>query len=88
MRRPHPEHIRLTFRPELFEDETGVMDYQRITDLLDAARDFDLRNQAKRRRQITLTPELFTHVEVEAKKRNVHPETLVNLWICEKLHEI
>jgi hypothetical protein len=47
--------------------------------------EFDLR--VKRRRRITLTPEIYERIEAQAHERGVLPETLVNLWLAERLSD-
>lgn len=46
--------------------------------------EFDVR--AKRRHRIIVEPEIYEQLEAEARIRGVVPETLVNLWLAEKLH--
>ncbi len=43
--------------------------------------------RARRRHRVTLEPDLYSRVEAEAHERGVLPETLVNLWISERLQE-
>ena len=43
--------------------------------------------RVKRRHRVTLDPDIYTLVEAEARIRSVLPETLINLWISERLHE-
>ena len=45
--------------------------------------EFEVRSQPRRR--VTLTPEVFLKVETRARKRGLLPETLVNLWLVERL---
>lgn len=40
---------------------------------------------AKRRHRITVDPEIYEQLEAEARVRGVVPETLVNLWLAERL---
>jgi hypothetical protein len=47
-----------------------------------SARDMD---DKERRRRVTLAPELYTSIETQACMRGVLPETLVNLWLAERL---
>ena len=47
--------------------------------------EFEVR--AKHRRRITLIPEIYEQVEVQARTRGVSPETLINLWVVERLKE-
>ncbi len=42
--------------------------------------------RAVRRRRITVEPKIYKELEAEARVRGVVPETLVNLWLAEKLH--
>jgi len=37
------------------------------------------------RRRVALDPELYTQVEAQAKSRGVRAETLINLWVAERL---
>ena len=46
---------------------------------------FDVR--AQRRRRITIDPELYSKVEAQARTRGILPETLVNMWLSERLNE-
>lgn len=43
----------------------------------------ELQISARRRRRVTLTPKVYA--EAEAATRGVLPETLVNLWLTERL---
>ncbi len=47
--------------------------------------EFEVR--AKRRRRVTLDPEIYAQVESQAHVRGLQPETLVNLWLAERLQE-
>ena len=43
--------------------------------------------RAQQRRRITLDPELYDKIEAQARKRGVMPETLVNIWLAERVRE-
>jgi hypothetical protein len=47
--------------------------------------DFEVR--AKRRRRVTLDPDLYAQIEAQARTRGILPETLVNLWLAEQLQQ-
>ena len=47
--------------------------------------EFDVR--AKKRRRITVDPEVYQQLETQARTRGISPETLANLWIAERLQE-
>jgi hypothetical protein len=42
-------------------------------------------NRATQRRRVTVEPKIYKELEAEARVRGVVPETLVNLWLAEKL---
>jgi hypothetical protein len=41
--------------------------------------------KAPHRYHVTIDPEVYTQVAESARKRGILPETLVNLWLVEKL---
>jgi len=43
--------------------------------------------RATRRRRVTLDPEVYARIETQARERGLLPETLVNLWLAERLQE-
>ncbi len=47
--------------------------------------DFEIR--AERRRRITLAPEVYSEVEELARRKGILTETLVNLWLAERLRK-
>lgn len=63
-----------------FWDTHSLADYEAQTHEVE----FDVR--AKRKRRVSLDPEVYEQIEVQALTRGVQPETLVNLWLAERLH--
>lgn len=61
-------------------------DSHSLADYWDETHEVDFEVRAKRRRRITLDPEVYAELEAEARARGVLPETLVNLWLAERLH--
>lgn len=45
----------------------------------------DIEIRAQRRRRITVDPELYEHIEAQAHIRGIASETLINLWLKERL---
>ena len=43
--------------------------------------------RAKQRRRVTLDPEVYAQIENEARQRGMMPETLVNVWLVERLQK-
>ncbi len=62
-------------------------DTHSLADYWDETSEVDFEVRAKPRRRITLAPELFEKLEQQARIRGLNPETLVNLWLAERLQE-
>ena len=43
--------------------------------------------RARKRRQVTLTPEIYEGIAAKAKAVGLLPETLINLWLAERLEQ-
>ena len=43
--------------------------------------------RAQQRRRITLDPELYEKIEAQARQKGILPETLVNIWLAERIGE-
>ncbi len=64
-----------------FWDSNSLADHWETTE----EAEFEVR--AKRRRRITISPEVFEKIELQARIQGVLPETLVNVWLTEKLQK-
>ena len=64
-----------------FWDSHSLADYWNKTHEVE----FEVR--AQRRRRVTLDPEVYARIEREARVRGVLPETLVNMWLAERLKQ-
>lgn len=60
-------------------------DAHSLDDFWDKTREAEFTVRAERRRRITVEPDIYKQIEAEARVRGVVPETLVNLWLAEKL---
>ncbi len=47
--------------------------------------DFEVR--AQRHHRITIDPDVYVKIEEQARTRGVLPETLINLWLVERLQK-
>ena len=54
-------------------------DTHSLSDYWDQTREVDFELRAKRRKRVTLDPELYTQVELQARERGITPETLIIL---------
>jgi len=67
------------------EEVADFWDTHSLADYWDQTHEVQFEVRAKRRRRITLDPELYAQVEAQARTRGILPETLVNLWLVERL---
>jgi hypothetical protein len=62
-----------------FWDTHGLDDYW------DETHEVTFEIRAEQRRRVTLDPDLYAQIEQEARQHGMMPETLVNLWLVERL---
>jgi hypothetical protein len=67
------------------EEIAEYWDSHSIADHWDQTHEVDFELRAKRRHRVTLDPEIYARLEAQAHVRGVLPETLVNLWLAERL---
>lgn len=60
-------------------------DTHSLADYWDQTEEVEFEVRAIRRRRVTLAPEVYSRVEAQARLRGILPETLVNLWLAERL---
>jgi hypothetical protein len=60
-------------------------DTHSLADYWDQTEEAEFEVRAMRRRRVTLAPEVYSRVEAQARLRGILPETLVNLWLAERL---
>jgi hypothetical protein len=63
-------------------------DTHSLADYWDQTHEVEFEIRAKRRRRVTLDPEVYERIEAQARVRGILPETLVNLWLVERLQEV
>jgi len=69
------------------EEIADFWDTHSLDDYWDQTREAEFTVRAQQRRRITLMPEVYMQVEAQARERGILPETLVNLWLAERLQE-
>ena len=62
-------------------------DTHSLDDHWDQTREVEFEVRAMRRRRVTLDPDVYARIRDHARIRGIMPETLVNLWLSEKLQE-
>jgi hypothetical protein len=67
------------------EEIAEFWDTHSLADYWDQTHEVEFEVRAKRRRRVTLDPDIYAQVETRARARGIVPETLVNLWLAERL---
>ncbi len=69
-------------------EEVGEFwDSHSLADHWDQTDEASFEVRAAVRRRVTLDPDLYEQVEAQARMRGISSETLVNLWLSERLHQ-
>ena len=67
------------------EEIADFWDTHSLDDYWEQTHEVAFEVRAKRRRRVTLDPDLYARLEAQAHERGISPETLVNLWLIERL---
>jgi hypothetical protein len=82
------EELRTSLSNARSSEEIGdFWDTHSLDDHWDQTREAEFEVRALRRRRVTLDPEVYGEIEEQARARGLMPETLVNLWLAERLHQ-
>ncbi|CUS03243.2 conserved protein of unknown function [Candidatus Promineifilum breve] len=74
-------------KSQSLEEIAEFWDTHSLADYWDQTHEVDFEVRAQHRRRIAVAPELFEKIEQQARLRGLNPETLVNLWLAERLQE-
>jgi hypothetical protein len=69
------------------EEIADFWDTHSLADYWDQTHEVEFEIRAIRRRRVTLDPDVYAQVEAQAHTRGILPETLINLWLVERLQE-
>jgi hypothetical protein len=72
-------------KAETVEEIGEFWDNHSLDDFWDQTEEVQFEIGATQRRRITLDPDLYTQIEDRARRRGIRPETLVNLWLAERV---
>jgi len=67
------------------EEIAAFWDTHSLDDYWDQTKEVEFEVRAKRRHRVTLDPDIYERLETQAQVRGILPETLVNLWLAERL---
>ena len=79
-------HLTTLSKVRTLEEIGEFWDAHSLADYWDQTHEVEFEVRAQRRRRITLDPDVYAELELQARVRGIRPETLVNLWLAERLH--
>ena len=72
-------------KAKTIEEMAEFWDTHSLDDYWDETHEVEFEIRAEQRRRVTLDPDIYAKLETQARTRGVLPETLVNLWLAERL---
>jgi DNA polymerase III gamma/tau subunit len=73
-------------KAETLEEIGEFWDTHSLDDFWDETHEAEFEIRAGQKKRIALEQQIYKELEAEARLRGIVPETLVNLWLAEKLH--
>jgi hypothetical protein len=83
--RHDPAAVTSISKANTLDEIADFWDKHSLDDYWEQTHEVDFEVRAKRRHRVTLDPEVAERVEAEARARGILPETLVNVWLTERL---
>lgn len=74
-------------KAQTLEEIADFWDTHSLADYWDQTHEVEFEVRAKRRRRVTLAPEVYEKIEAQARTYGMLPETLVNVWLLERLQK-
>ncbi len=69
-----------------YEEIGEFWDTHSLADYWDQTHEVEFEVRVTPGKRVAIDPEIFDRVEAQARARGLAPETLVNLWLAERLH--
>lgn len=80
----NPKHTTIS-KAQNLDEIAEYWDKHSLANHWDRTHEAQFEVRAKRRRRITVDPEIYSQIEAQARTRGISPETLVNLWLAEHI---
>jgi hypothetical protein len=74
-------------KAQTLEEIGDFWDTHSLADYADQVYEVEFEVRASRRHRVTLDPEIFGNIVSQAFRRGVSPETLINMWLAERLQQ-
>ena len=88
MKKNKDEQVTSISKAKTLEEIADFWDTHSLADHWDETQEVNFEVRMQQRCRITLTPDIYEKIEKQAREQGVLPETLVNLWLAERLQSI
>ena len=88
MKKNKDEQVTSISKAKTLEEIVDFWDTHSLADHWDETQEVSFEVRMQQRCRITLTPDIYEKIEKQARVQGVLPETLVNLWLAERLQSI
>ena len=88
MKKNKDEQVTGISKARTLEEIADYWDTHSLADHWDETYEVNFEVRMQRKRRVTLTPEIYDKIEKQALEQGILPETLVNLWLAERLQAI
>jgi hypothetical protein len=70
------------------EEVADFWDAHSLADYEEQTHEVEFEVRATRKRKVSLDPEVYEQIEAQAVSKGIQAETLINLWLSERLHSM
>ena len=88
MKENKDEQVTSISKARTLEEIADYWDTHSLADHWDETYKVNFEVRMQRKCHVTLTPEIYEKIKKQALEQGVLPETLINLWLAERLHTI
>ncbi len=88
MKENKDEQVTSISKARTLEEIADYWDTHSLADHWEKTHEVNFEVRMQRKCRVTLTPEIYEKIESQALEQGILPETLVNLWLAERLQEI
>jgi hypothetical protein len=74
-------------KAQTLEEIGDFWDSNSLADHWDETEEVQVEVRAKQRRRITISPQIYEKLKDQARLEGVLPETLINVWLSERLEK-
>lgn len=75
-------------KAQTLEEIADFWDTHSLADHWDETHEVEFEVRARRRRRVTIDPDVYARLEAQARVRGISLETLANLWLAERLQNV